>query len=288
MTKKKADAMVTSSERKEAEALAELTDYFDNEVSVDGMGDVGGADIRLASKVFNLSGKDASSGVVRSKDKFFDNVTEEQQDSLDCVLLLTMKTHLYQTFNNATRKNDTICSSLDRKLGILRETSAQRQCKGCPDFGWFKDEASGERKPKCGDSHTVVCVEDVTNRPFTVRFKRTALKSFRAYLMQHHWGARQKADGTRGNIPLFAFRCRITLEMHESGNYAMPTFKRGDVLSRDEVMAMHESAKHWHDMMHDVMSVADTADEKHAGNEEGTTSDDFADDFADGADGAAG
>lgn len=276
-TKKKTADALTSTEKKEAAALAELTDFFDN-VSTDGMEDVSGEDIKLAVKVFNLGGVDAK-GNARRKNVFLDNITEESSESIDCVLLLTQKTHLWQTFNNATKRNDTICQSQDRVTGTLRETSERRDCKDCPDKGWFLDEASGERKPRCGEVHNAVCIEAGTNRPFVVRFKKTALKPFRAYLMQHHFGARQKEDGTRAHIPLFAYNCKLSLSMHESGNFALPVFERGAMLSKEEMMRMHESAKGYLEMMGDVLAVADNADDSHASSEggAGSTADDFAD-----------
>lgn len=270
---KKADALVTSAERKEATALEELGDFFDA-VSTDGMEDVNGEDIKLAVKVFNLGGVD-SNGNARRKNVFFDNITEEEQDSIDCVLLLTQKTHRWDSFDNAAKETNIICDSRDRVTGLFRESGEQRSCHGCPDRGWFKNPETGEPLRKCGEVHNVVAVETASQRPFLVRFKKTGLKPFRNYLMQHHFGARQKADGTRGNVPLFAYSCTLSLTMHESGNYALPVLVRGSVLSRDDVMRMHESAKGYHELMGAVMQQADAAEVTNDTTQ--LSSDDFAD-----------
>lgn len=276
-TKKKSEALVTSDEEKEAAALAELTDFFDN-VDVDGMEEVGGEDVKLAVKLFNMGGLDAT-GNQRRKNTFFDNVTEETQDELDCVFLLTQKTHRWDQFNNAEKKTEVLCQSPDRITGTMAD-GTQRPCEGCTDRGWFRDD-DGKPFKKCGEVHNVVGIERLTQKPFIVRFKKTNLKPWRAHLMQHHYGARQKADGSRGNIPLFAYSCNVRLAMHESGNYSLPVFTRGEILSRDEIQVMHESAKGYLEMMGEVLSHADSVDSKHSTDESDANlanSDDFADD----------
>lgn len=274
---KKKDAMVTSDERKEAAALAELTDFFDD-VSTDGMEDVSGEDIKLAVKLFNMGGKDAITGDSRKKNAFFDNVTEEMQDNISCVMLLTHKTHRWDRFDNAKDETEVICESRDRKLGVLRATNETRQCKGCPDRGWFKDPKTGDPMKKCGEVHNVVCIERESGRPFIIRFKKTSLKPFRNYLMQHHFGARKSADGKTTNVPLFAFVCNMTTEMHDTGKYALPIFERGEILSREEMTSMYESAKGFHEMMQEVMTHADNVESTHVASEDmGMKADDFAD-----------
>ena len=128
MAKAKSTALQTSDEQKEAAALAELGDFFDN-VDVDGMDDIDGEDIKLAVKLFNMGGVD-SKGDSRKKNVFFDNVTEESQDTIDCVILLTQKTHRWDVFDNAAKETNVICDSKDRRTGTLRETDEQRNCQG--------------------------------------------------------------------------------------------------------------------------------------------------------------
>lgn len=277
-TAKKKTALVTSDEAKEAAALAELSDFFDNQIEVSGMEEVGGEDIKLAVKLFNMGGLDAN-GNQRQKNMFFDNISEETQYEIDCVFLLTQKSHRWDEFNNGTQKTDVHCQSPDRVTGRMADGS-ERPCEGCSDTGWFTSK-EGKPMKRCGEVHNVVAVERLTQKPFLIRFKKTNLKPWRAHLMQHHYGTRQKADGGRGHIPLFAFEANVSLVMHESGNYALPVFKRGAVLARDEMVAMHESAKGYLDMMSDVLSHADKVDSKHAEDSDGlggSSSDDFADD----------
>lgn len=273
--KKTGTALMTSDEEKEAAALAELTDFFDN-VDVDGMEEVGGEDIKLAVKLFNMGGLDKT-GNQRRKNTFFDNVTEDTQDEIECVFLLTQKTHRWDEYNNAEKKTDVLCSSNDRRIGIMAD-GTQRECEGCPDRGWFRDD-EGKPFKKCGEVHNVVAIESGNARPFIIRFKKTSLKPFRQYLMKHHYGARVKGDGSRGNFPLYAFECKVTLRMHESGNFALPDFERLRVLSPEEIKTMHENAKAYLEMMNEVLDHADSVDVKHSSDEgdPNLSSDDFAD-----------
>ena len=265
---------LTSDEAKDLAALEELGDFFDS-VGVDGMADVGGEDIKLSVRLFNLGGLDKQ-GNQQRKNTFFDTVSEETQDTITCVLLLTQKTLRWDEYDNAEKRTDILCASPDRITGRMADGTT-RPCEGCPDSGWFK-KPDGSPMRKCGEVHNVIAIESETQRPFIVRFKKTSLKAFRNYLMRHHFGARKTASG-RGNVPLFAFQCTLSLVMHESGNYALPVFDRGPVLSRDDVVAMSESAKAYLEMMGEVLTHTDSQESKHTTDERdgSLNSDDFAD-----------
>ncbi len=283
-TKKNTALTKTSGEEAEAAALAELSEYFDG-VDVDGMGDVGGEDIALAAKVFNMGGLDKN-GNARQRNVFFDTITETEQTTIECVLLLTRKSHRWDEYNNAEEKTEVHCASDDRVTGTMRlpveRDGDQRTCKKCPDRGWFKDP-EGKPTKRCGEVHTVVGVEHATGRPFLIRFKKTGLKPFRSYLMQHHYSARKAVNAKtgqagRGHIPLFAYECTVALEMHSSGNYALPVLRRGSMLSKDRMDEMHESARGYLEIIGEVLAHAEVVDTKHvAVSDAGLGADDFAD-----------
>lgn len=273
--KAESSTALTKAEQKEVNALSELSDFFDS-VDIDGMEEVGGEDIKLAVKLFNMGGLDAG-GNQRRKNTFFDNLTEETQETIGCVFLITQKTHRWDEYDNDKKKTNVLCDSPDRISGKLRENGEIRPCKDCPDTGWFNDE-DGKPFKKCGEVHNVVSIERLTQRPFLIRFKKTALKAWRNYLMQNHYGARRTANG-RGNIPLFAFECHLSTKMDDSGNFALPVFERGQVLTKDEMNNMYENAKGYLEMMAEVVKHADVVESKHTADERdsGLTSDEFVD-----------
>jgi len=292
---RKTTTAITKSEPDEAAALAELSDFFDG-VTVDGMDDVGGEDLSLAVKVFNCRGKDKNGDALR-KNTFLDTISEETQDTIGAVLLVTQKSNRWDSFDNATDKTIVHCASADRITGTL-ESGEQRPCANCPDRGWFKD-ADGNPIRKCGEVHTVVGIERLTQKAFLIRFKKTGLKPWRRYLMANHWNVRTtvKKDSkgetvtddkgnaikVRANVPLFAYEATIGLELSDNGNYAIPTIARGEILPAAEMREAHENAKAYLEIMGAVLEHADTQDAKHATTERdpGLASDDFADDFAD-------
>lgn len=270
------DALAPMTDEAEAAALAELGDFFDD-VGVDGLEDVGGEDVKLAVKLWNMKGLDKN-GRAHPRDTFFDTVSETTQDAVDCVLLLTTKTKRYDSFDNALDKTVVHCDSTDRITGTMQD-GATRACKGCPDDGWFRDD-NGKAFRKCGEVHNVVAVERLTQKPFAMRFKKTALKPFRQYIMAHHWGARRGANGKRANIPLFVYGCTLTLKMHESGKYALPVFERGAMLAPADVRPLADVAKGYVEVMSQILASADAQSEKHSTSEEtggAMTADDFVD-----------
>ena len=273
-TKKSTAIEKTSSEEKEAAALAELSDFFD-EVQVDGLEEVGGEDLKLAVRLWNMRGLDKA-GKAYPRDVFFDTISEETQEEIDCVFLLTEKSKRWDEWDNGTEKTIVKCQSSDRLTGTT-EDGTKRPCGGCEDDGWFRDE-EGKAYRRCGEIHTAVAVELGTQKPFLVRFKKTGLKPFRNYVMQHHWGGRV-SGGQRKNIPLFVYSCGLSLKMHESGKYALPVLTRGTMLDRETMSSMHESAKAYKEIMGRVLAHADAQDSKHTSSESDANlnSDDFAD-----------
>jgi len=268
-----ASELATTGDAEESAALAELTSFFDDVGNI-GLDDVGGEDIKLAVKLWNMKGLDKN-GRSYPRDVFFDTISESTSDEIDAVFLLTQKTKRYDEFDNALDKTIVHCESRDRVTGTMRD-GATRACKGCPDDGWFKGD-DGKPHRKCGEVHNVIGVERLTGKPFAMRFKKTSLKPFRQYVMAHHWGARKTADGKRANVPFFVYAVRLALKMHESGKYALPVLTRGEMLPKKEVLSLADSAQTYLEMVSTLLASADEQSEKHATSDrEGTiTADDF-------------
>lgn len=274
--KKNPNALATTSvidNEAESAALAELVDFFD-EVGNVGLDDVGGEDVKLGVKLWNMKGLDPN-GRSYPRDVFFDTISETTSDEVDAVFLLTQKTKRFDEFDNALDKTIVHCESNDRITGTMK-SGVTRQCHGCPDDGWFKD-ADGKAFRKCGEVHNVVGVERLSQKPFAMRFKKTALKPFRQYVMAHHWGARKSKDGKRANVPLFVYGVKVTLRMHESGKYALPVLTRGDMLPSDDVRGLADVAKSYLEVMSTILASADAQSDRHSTSErdEGLSGDDF-------------
>ena len=264
----------TSSEEAEAAAMAELSEFFDS-VDVDGLEDVGGDDLKIALRLWNMNGLDGN-GKAYPKDVFFDTITEETFETLDCVLLVTRKSKRWDEFDNASSKTIVRCASQDRIHGVTDE-GVSRPCKGCPDDAWFQDD-SGKAYRKCGEVHTVVALDLHSHRPFLIRFKKTGLKPFRNYLMAHHWNGRS-SGARRANIPLFVYACNIRLAMNDSGLYSVPVLTRGEMLPKETIRIMHDNAKSYLEIMGDVVDHADAIDSRVSSGESDSSL--SADDFAD-------
>lgn len=258
------------------DALAAMGDFFDD-IDITGLEDVDGEDISLASKIWNMGGLDKH-GDPYLRNRFFDTLTEELQQTVECVFLVLQKSNRWDEYDNETEKTNVLCSSQDRIHGRTSD-GATRPCRGCPDKKWFTDD-KGKPYKRCGEVHTVVGIETHNSRPFLMRFKKTGLKPWRAYLMAHHWSARQSSDGKRSHVPLFAYQATVSLQMHSGGNYALPVIVRGDMLDNDSMRAAYESAKSYLEMMTEVMAHADAIETTHAEVETSSSalsSDDFLD-----------
>jgi hypothetical protein len=278
----------------EAAALAELGEFFD-EVGVDGLEDFGGEDVKIAVLLWNMRGK-GKDGRSLTKDVLFNTVTEDTCESIELVFLTTKKTKRWDSFDKGLDKTVVHCESRDRVTGIM-EGGATRACANCPDDGWFTD-ADGKATRKCGEVHNVVAIERATQKPVAIRFKKTGLKPWRQYASAYHYGGRVVVDPSTGrkvrrNVPLFAYACRLSLKMSDNDMYAIPVLEpieqgRDDngnpiyLMSRDEVLAYGQPARDYHEIMGEVLNVADAQTAAH--DTDNVERDDAfgADDFVDG------
>lgn len=259
----------------EAANLAECMSFFD-EMETDGMAEVGGEDIKIRSLIWNMGGVDKDKNAY-PKNVFFDTLTEKTQSELDAIMLSIKKTNRWDDYNDITKKTDVICESIDQITGTMRDGGLQRPCLDCPDKRWFEGD-DGKAVKRCGEVHTVVGIERLTQKPFIARFKKTGLRPWRNYLMAHHYGARVGGEGGRANIPLFAYVCTVTLENHESGIYAVPKFERSDAfLPRAELEQAYNAAVQYEAMIQELMGAADKTEAQHveSTNADNMSPDDF-------------
>lgn len=225
----------------------------------DGLSEVVPSDLRTPLKLYNLK---QAEGVARiTQDAFLDTIDKTVSTELNLVLLELHKSNLYAVFNNRDQRNVTMCSSFDRITGVMPADETTRPCKGCPDAVWRTelDQKTGEKRRTvpCSEVWTVAAFDLDAQRPCFIKFKKTSMDAIRNYLQANHIGKRALPGGRRGNIPLYAYRVRVTIGMHKGGNFAIPAIERGPVLSPADLKVMHETAMGIRETFRTRLDIAD-------------------------------
>lgn len=259
-----AKATAAAAKISESTALAtaasdELADILgDIKLEHDGLDELGADDIKIGVKVANFKGVDPAGDPIPAN-VFYDTVDETTSKVLDVTLLTFHKSNEWRTFDNTKSKTVTHCRSFDQVTGEM-ENGTKRPCKNCPDAEW-KTGDGGKRTKNCGVVYNLIGVERLTQKPFIYRARKTAVEPLKLYLNRHFIGRRRTATGV-GHYPLFAFQTRISLKMETKAGttWALPVFERGDVQSREEILAAQESAKFYREQMLPVLAKADAHD----------------------------
>jgi hypothetical protein len=219
------------------------------------------SDFKTAVKLFNLKSK-APNGQQRRQDRFYDSITNEEQESLEFAILGLHKSNLYGVYDNGEGRTNRVCSSFDQVNGTWAEDGHQRKCEGCPDKRATK-QPDGKVRSNCTECDDLFCVELDTSRVFMLRGKRTSRPPIMNYLHQHHFGK----GGGRSNIPLYAYRVLATLDMDASGNFANLILERGPLFTPNDLKVLAESAKGIRETLADRMAEAEAQTAAHEGND---------------------
>jgi len=247
-------------------ALTALAEAGIVDDSGDGMDEFNPNDFRTPLKQFNIKGKQTPDGLKITQDLWHDSIEKTVQTELNFALLEIHKSHLYEVYDKKEERNRIVCSSFDRTTGTLADTGKTRPCKGCPDARWTT--VDGKRSRNCSEVWQTACLSTDEGKVFAIRFKRTSLDPIRNYLQAYHYGKRPMAGGKRGNIPLFTYRVTARLEMHKSGNYALPVLTRGPVFPSADLRVLSETAAAVRETLEQRLRSADET----AGDEGGDTS----------------
>lgn len=200
----------------------------------DGLGEVSGEDIRVATYTLNAK-RIGANGRQIPADVYFDTLGEQVHEQVDAVFLSLHKTNLWSSYNQTENRTEVHCRSQDRKTGVLAD-GRTRPCLGCPDAEWKYDEAKGKRLRRCSPVYNVVSLDRSNQQLFVIRFKRTSLSIIKTHLQKHHIGRRVMPGGRRGHYPLYAFNVRLTGKMAgPSANHALPIIERGTVVTPEEL-----------------------------------------------------
>lgn len=213
----------------------------------DGLSEVGREDFRISAYVINMKavGKD---GRKVPEDEYYDTINETTKRDVNAAFLHLNKTNLYAYYDETLKKSVKVCSSRDRKVGVWRETGEERQCEGCPDAAWKRDD-KGKPTRNCGPVYNLFAIDRDTQMPFVVRFKRSSMPAIKAYLQKHFIGRRVIKDKVTGaskrvNYPLFAFQTQMGCRMSDDGKYALPVLQRGEPLPIEEILT-HQAAQNF-------------------------------------------
>lgn len=193
------------------------------------------SDFRTPRKMFNLKNK--VDGQQRRQDRFYDSVTNEEQESIDFAILGLHKSNSYDTYDAGEGRSNRICSSFDQVTGTWAEDGHQRQCEGCPDKRAVK-QPDGKVRANCAELVDVAAVEVQNSRLFMLRGKRMNRPPLLNYMHQYHYG---KAPG-RGNLPSYLYRVSARLEMDAKGNYATLVLEKGEMFSPNDLRMLRESS----------------------------------------------
>ena len=218
-----------------------LAGLFDGEdIGDDGLSEIGGEDLKIPLKVWNMKGVDATTKRKIPEDVFYDTVTETTTDTLDLVLLDLRKTNEWRSYIEAEKKSVIHCRSNDRVRGEMTETHEVRDCATCPDAQWKKDE-KGKPTKNCGAVYSVAALDTATSSLCLLRFKKTSLNAIKSHLNKNHLGRRVLPGGKRGNWPLFAFTVRARLRMDEGGVYSHIELERTGICTAELLRAAVEA-----------------------------------------------
>lgn len=231
----------------------------------DGLSEVLATDLRTPLIQYNLK---QAEGVQRiSQDQFLDSISRSVRNSITCVFLDMHKTNLYAVYDNKDKRNVTMCSSYDRVTGTWAADGHSRQCKGCPDAVW-RTMPDGKRVQPCSEIWNMGLFDIEASQVALIKFKRTALPAITNHIQAHHIN-RRIVNGRRVNMPLCAFKVRMTLTMDKSGNFAVPVIERIGSLHAGDIRAMHETAQAVRETFQARMQLADESAAGDGGNEGG-------------------
>lgn len=244
----------------DTEALSMLADAGLGDETDDGLSEMRSSDFKTPFMLFNLKGRMSDDAQTKiTQDVFWDTVDKVARPELNFVLLNTHKSNQYGLFVQAEKRTRRMCSSFDQVTGTF-EDGRQRQCKGCPDTKWVKQQ-DGKSRSNCSEVLDWFCLELDLRKVFILRFKRTSLDPAKAYLQAYHYGKRPLPDGRRANMPTFVYRVHARLQMDPKDTHALPVLTRGAMFSAAEVAELSQTATHIGQTLAERMTEAEASAE---------------------------
>lgn len=165
-------------------------------------------------------------------------VPSEDEDNPDMVKDLTgvilyhhpINAFWKDKFNGGNEAPD--CSSMDGKLGIVRESGECKNCEGCP-YNQFAEDGSGKQ---CKNMHRIYFLREGNPIPLLISLPPTSLKFMRDYI-----GKKIVLKGMRSYDAV----TKITLKREKSKDgidYSRAAFMFVDMLDQDQREAARQMA----------------------------------------------
>lgn len=277
----KSTALATTTD----DELALLEDLGD--LGVTGHEEADAEDIKIPIRVLNFKGKNIGPVL---PNVFVDTVTEETFDQIDCTILLYTKGRDFRYFSDAKNETVKVCRSFDRvtgRLGVDEDPkidaaewpNGERSCATCPHQQWTRIDGKAHRD--CGEMVSVLAIDNESKTPFFFRLRSTALAPWKAYLNKHFFKKNKGRD-----IGVFVFSTIVSAAMEHKGNtsWAVPSFERGPMHTRADILDLSELAKRFRADLLDHVERADAVDlEPSRPSDDATNPADFQDDDSDAA-----
>ncbi len=180
-----------------------------------------------------------------SKDTFFNTVTEESKDEIDCVLLHLRKTRRHAEYIEGVG-TQVHCRSEDLKTGITVDGEFCN-CETCPSKKWGSGRGR-EAAPKCNTVYNLIGIDLEDQSPFMVRAKVTSLKPVQKFLARHFVGKLRLKSGAMHDLPLFVYKTKLSLQM-PTDNYS--------VLSLDNISPCTEAEIREYQSLYEYFKTSD-------------------------------
>lgn len=171
--------------------------------------DVNSSDMKLPKiKLMQATSPEVTKGKGKvAAGQFFNTVTQEVEDEIDCVLLDQGKSMVYWK-KPFKRGEDPLCRSFDGK--VKTEGCGDGKCETCQYSSQnpkaWNNLKDGETKPDCNMSYVFLAKNCKTNMPFRIIVSGASVKSCKNFLNKL--------------IPLRVapFACKVTLKSHQEEN----------------------------------------------------------------------
>ncbi|MGD8718378.1 MAG: hypothetical protein PVH29_06095 [Candidatus Zixiibacteriota bacterium] len=156
--------------------------------------------------------------------KFVNNLTEEEFEELNCVLLDVRLSRV--RWDKNLDNQEPLCRSNDRVKG---EGNPGGECAKCSLQEWTNGD-----KPECAETHTYLGLDEA-GAPFFFTVSRTGIPPSRRYLS----GAQYRRK------PIYATWTVLTLKAQKKGGntYYVPVFKRGESVAEELLPEMNEAMR---------------------------------------------
>jgi len=167
------------------------------------------------------------------KDCFFNTLSGEVKDEINCVLLHIKKSRRWATYSETSGMTEH-CRS-DNGVDGIRTAGEVIDCASCKHRLWGRGNGQAAA-PNCDIVYTMLAVDLGDNNPFIIRARATSRKPVQRYLAKYFLGKLKLPDGSRADLPLFVCNTKLSLTMPR-GTYAVLQLDKDSDCNEAEIRA---------------------------------------------------